>query len=74
MFGPEFELVSTFLSLQLDRVFCINVYANLYITCAAILFLLPGSLIINTASIVASNLVALFVDYAASKAAVVSIT
>jgi NAD(P)-dependent dehydrogenase (short-subunit alcohol dehydrogenase family) len=74
MFGPEFQPISNFSSSQLDRVFRTNVYANLYITRAAIPLLPPGSSIINTASIVASNPAASFVDYAASKAAVVSIT
>ena len=74
MFGPEYREISDFSSSQLDRVFRTNVYANLYITRAAVPLLLPGSSIINTASIVASNPAASFVDYAASKAAIVSIT
>jgi NAD(P)-dependent dehydrogenase (short-subunit alcohol dehydrogenase family) len=74
MFGPDFQPVSNLSSSQLDRVFRTNVYATLFITRAAVPLLPFGASIINTASIVASNPAASFVDYAASKAAVVSIT
>jgi NAD(P)-dependent dehydrogenase (short-subunit alcohol dehydrogenase family) len=74
MFGPDYKTIENLSTTQLDRVFRTNVYANLFITRAAVPLLPPGASIINTASIVASNPSASFVDYAASKAAVVSIT
>jgi NAD(P)-dependent dehydrogenase (short-subunit alcohol dehydrogenase family) len=73
-FGPDYRPVSNQSTEQLDRVFRTNVYANIFITRAAVPLLPPGSSIINTASIVAINPAANFLDYAASKAAVVSIT
>lgn len=74
LFGPGFKAISEFSTTQLELVFRTNVYANLFVTRAAVPLLPPGSSIINTASIVASNPSGTFVDYAASKAAVVSIT
>jgi NAD(P)-dependent dehydrogenase (short-subunit alcohol dehydrogenase family) len=74
LFGPDYKAIAHLSTAQLDRVFRTNVYANLFITRAAVPLLPPGASIINTASIVASNPAASFVDYAASKAAVVSIT
>jgi NAD(P)-dependent dehydrogenase (short-subunit alcohol dehydrogenase family) len=74
LFGPDYKEITSQSSTQLDRVFRTNVYANIFITRAAVPLLPPGASIINTASIVASNPAASFVDYAASKAAIVSIT
>jgi NAD(P)-dependent dehydrogenase (short-subunit alcohol dehydrogenase family) len=74
MFGPDYRPISDMSTAQLDRIFRTNVYANLFITRAAVPLLPPGASIINTASIAASEPGALYVDYAASKSAVVSIT
>ncbi|KAF2844484.1 twin-arginine translocation pathway signal [Plenodomus tracheiphilus IPT5] len=73
-FGQDYQPISSQSTAQLERVFQTNVFANLYITRAAVSLLPPGSSIINTASIVAADPTANSVDYAASKAAVVSIT
>jgi NAD(P)-dependent dehydrogenase (short-subunit alcohol dehydrogenase family) len=74
LFGPGYRTISNFSTAQLDRVFRTNLYANLFITRAAVPLLPPGASIINTASVVASDPAATFVDYAASKSAIVSIT
>jgi NAD(P)-dependent dehydrogenase (short-subunit alcohol dehydrogenase family) len=72
--GSDYRPVSNQSTAQLDQIFRTNVYANLFVTRAAVPLLPPGSSIINTASIVASNPDATLFDYAASKAAIVSIT
>jgi NAD(P)-dependent dehydrogenase (short-subunit alcohol dehydrogenase family) len=74
LFGPGYRSIANFSTAQLDRVFRTNLYANLFITRAAVPLLSPGASIINTASVVASDPGATFVDYAASKAAIISIT
>ena len=74
LFGPDYKPISNQSTTQLDRVFRTNVFAIIFFTRAAVPLLPPGASIINTASIVASDPAASFVDYAASKAAVVSIT
>jgi NAD(P)-dependent dehydrogenase (short-subunit alcohol dehydrogenase family) len=74
LFGSGYQPTSTFSTAQLDRVFRTNLYANLFVTRAAVPLLPPGASIINTASVVAYDPAATFVDYAASKAAIISVT
>ena len=59
---------------QLERTFRTNVFATIWLTQAAIPHLRPGSSIINTASIQASDPSPDLVDYAATKAAIVNLT
>lgn len=59
---------------QLDRVFKTNVYALFWITKAALPHLPPGSAVINTASIQAYEPSKELIDYAQTKAAIVSFT
>ncbi|HEV7280908.1 MAG TPA: SDR family oxidoreductase [Pirellulaceae bacterium] len=59
---------------QFDRVFKTNVYAMFWITKAAIPHLPPGAAIVNTASIQAYDPSPMLVDYAQTKACIVSFT
>lgn len=59
---------------ELDRTFKTNVYALFLITQAALPHLRPGSTVINTSSVQATRPSPELIDYAATKAAVVSFT
>jgi NAD(P)-dependent dehydrogenase (short-subunit alcohol dehydrogenase family) len=59
---------------QLRRTFATNVFALFWLTRAALPHLAPGSTIINTTSIQASQPSPHLLDYAATKAAIVNIT
>ncbi len=61
-------------SLQLERTFRTNVFAQFYLTKAALPHLRPGSTVINTTSITAYEGHDQLIDYAASKGAVVTFT
>ncbi len=59
---------------QLDRTYRTNIFAQFYMTKAALKHLRPGSAIINTASQQAYNPTPDLIDYASTKGAVVSFT
>lgn len=66
--------ISDISSQQLERTFRTNIFAQFYLTKAALPHLKQGAVIINTASVTAYKGDALLIDYSASKGAVVSFT
>jgi NAD(P)-dependent dehydrogenase (short-subunit alcohol dehydrogenase family) len=73
-FAFEHTSISNISTAQIERTFRTNVFAGMFITRAAVPLLPPGSSILFTASNIAANGAADLVDYAATKAALVSIT
>lgn len=59
---------------QLENVFRTNIFAQFYLTKAALPFMKPGSTIINTASVVAFEGHKKLIDYSSTKGAVVTFT
>lgn len=68
------ESFSDLTTRQLERTFDTNVFAPIWIIQAALEYLAPGSSIINTTSIQASDPSPQLVDYAATKAALLNLT
>jgi NAD(P)-dependent dehydrogenase (short-subunit alcohol dehydrogenase family) len=73
-FQMTHEKIEEFTTEEFDRTFKTNVYALFWLTRAALMRMQPGSLIINTASIQAFDPSPYLLPYAATKAAIVSLT
>ncbi len=59
---------------NLERTFAVNLFSFFYLTKAALAYMKPGAVIINTSSIAASRPYGIAVDYETSKGAIVSFT
>lgn len=68
------ESITELTSESFDRTFKTNVYAMFWITKAAMAHLKPGAAIINTSSVQAAKPSAILLDYAQTKAAIVTFT